>query len=116
MNLETYIKNMYLYFTEINKDISLFQWNCMDHLAYSLNYRENRVFTIEELKLYDGTKGKPAYIAVDGVVYDVSYEATWGGGTHYGVMAGNDVSEEYKNCHKENPVINKLNKVGVLQK
>jgi len=31
-------------------------------------------------------------------------------------MAGNDVSQEYKNCHKENPVIEKLNKVGVLQK
>ena len=53
---------------------------------------------------------------MDGIVYDVSYEASWGGGTHFGVMAGNDVSDAYKNCHGNNSVIGRLNKVGVLQK
>ncbi|MBD8048727.1 MAG: hypothetical protein KID00_01205 [Clostridium argentinense] len=116
MKLEAYIKNMYLYFTEINRNVYLFQWDYMDSLQCFLNFRESTVFTVEELKLYDGTKGKPAYIAVDGIVYDVSYEASWGGGTHFGVMAGNDVSDAYKNCHGNNSVIGRLNKVGVLQK
>lgn len=59
-----------------------------------------REFTLEELKGYDGKEGRPAYVAVDGVVYDLSESGYWLGGKH-GVcpldsMAGNDLSEEIK--------------------
>jgi Predicted heme/steroid binding protein len=29
-------------------------------------------FTLEELKQYNGENGQPAYVAIDGIVYDVS--------------------------------------------
>ncbi|NMM63839.1 cytochrome B5 [Clostridium sp. P21] len=58
-----------------------------------------RKFTIEELSKYDGSMGKPAYVAVNGVVYDVSRSSVWGGGTHFGLYAGKDLSEEFKGCH-----------------
>ena len=31
-----------------------------------------KIFTLDELKNYDGKEGRKAYIAVDGVVYDVT--------------------------------------------
>jgi predicted heme/steroid binding protein len=55
------------------------------------------VFTLNELARFDGSDGRAAYVAVDGVVYDVSASARWSGGTHnacgLGAMAGQDLSE-----------------------
>src|SRR3972149_1688391 len=36
-----------------------------------------RRFTIQELKEYDGKEGKPAYMAFNGRVYDVSNSPIW---------------------------------------
>ena len=38
---------------------------------------ENTEFTIKELAEYNGKDGKPAYMAVDGVVYDVTNASPW---------------------------------------
>lgn len=57
-----------------------------------------KTFTLEELAAYDGQDGNPAYIAVDGVVYDVSNVPEWANGEHWGqYFAGNDLTEEIKN-------------------
>lgn len=82
------------------------------HNSRQVNTRE---FTLEELANYDGSGGKSACVAVNGVVYDVSNEAAWGGGTHFGIVAGKDVSDRFKNCHGENEVLSKLPKVGILK-
>ena len=37
-------------------------------------------FTLEELAAYDGQNGSPAYIAIDGVVYDVTDVPQWTNG------------------------------------
>mgnify|MGYP000884858763 FL=1 len=77
---------------------------------------EERVFTLEELSQYDGSNGKLAYVAVNGIVYDVSLEATWGGGTHFRLYAGQDLSEQFNGCHGGNlEVLRNLPRVGVLQ-
>ncbi len=52
--------------------------------------------TLEELKTYDGTNGNPAYIAIDGKIYDVSVIPNWDGGSHHGFKAGNDLTKEMK--------------------
>ncbi len=55
---------------------------------------ELRKFTLEQLKQNDGKKGRPAYIAYKGKVYDVSDNYTWGDGEHYGEHhAGQDVTD-----------------------
>ncbi len=55
---------------------------------------ELRKFTIDELKQYDGRKGRPAYIAFRGKVYDVTDNYTWGDGNHYGEhQAGGDTTD-----------------------
>lgn len=53
--------------------------------------------TLEELKQYNGQDGQPAYVAVDGVIYDFSDVTAWTGGKHHGNMAGNDLTDIIKN-------------------
>lgn len=50
-------------------------------------------FTMEEIAQYDGKDGRPAYIVVDGVVYDVSNVRQWSSGAHFGFGPGADVTE-----------------------
>ncbi|NLY09274.1 MAG: hypothetical protein GXZ11_05175 [Tissierellia bacterium] len=51
-------------------------------------------FTKEQLKEFNGKEGKAAYIAVDGVVYDVTGVPQWKDGGHNGFEAGNDLTKE----------------------
>lgn len=76
-------------------------------------YRQKQ-FTIDELAQYDGSAGKPAYVAVGGTVYDVSVQGTWGGGTHFGLYAGKDLTAHFLACHDNDTILNMLPKVGVL--
>lgn len=57
-------------------------------------FAAEEAFTLEELATYNGQNGQPAYIAVEGVVYDVSNSSRWKGGRHNGFEAGNDLTEE----------------------
>ncbi|MGB8452135.1 MAG: cytochrome b5 domain-containing protein [Anaerocolumna sp.] len=74
-----------------------------------------RVFTLEELKSYNGEEGQAAFVAVNGVVYDVSQHIGWAGGTHFGLYAGNDLTGEFTACHGGlTAIIEQLPVVGVL--
>lgn len=73
-----------------------------------------RILTEEELQAFDGRNGKPAYVAVKGIVYDVSDNATWAAATHFGLSAGKDLTEAFASCHPGQPVLEKLNVVGKL--
>jgi predicted heme/steroid binding protein len=77
--------------------------------------REQRVFTIEELERFNGRNKNPAYVAVNGIVYDVSRERTWGGASHFGLKAGKDLSEQFKSCHGMTAILQGLPKVGILK-
>ena len=74
---------------------------------------EDKVFTTEELAMYNGQNGNPAYVAVDGVVYDVTDVPEWRGGDHWGrFTAGKDLTEEIK---KQSPHgVGKLEGVPVV--
>ena len=54
-------------------------------------------YTLAELAEFDGMDGRPAYVAVDGVVYDITDSALWPEGDHspcgLDAMAGRDLSE-----------------------
>lgn len=73
-------------------------------------------FTLLELAQYDGAMGKAAYIAVEGIVYDVSWDPCFGGGSHFGIMAGKDLTAEFKKGHVNDvEVLKDLPIVGVLK-
>ncbi|WP_318765330.1 cytochrome b5 domain-containing protein [Lactiplantibacillus carotarum] len=50
--------------------------------------------TFDQAKLakYNGQAGQPAYVAVDGVVYDVTGVAAWAEGKHHGNLAGQELT------------------------
>ncbi len=68
--------------------------------------------TLEQLAAYDGTNGKPAYIAVDGVIYDVTNNTYWKNGKHNGYTAGKDLTTEIK--EKSPHGVKNLEKVPVV--
>ncbi len=77
--------------------------------------RQTKEFTLSELAQYNGTMGKPAYVAVNGIVYDVSDISKWSGGTHFGLTAGKDLSPQFEGCHGVSSKLTKLPKVGILK-
>lgn len=103
-----YVRN---YYARLIKDET-------DAFGKLLNERMDiqKQFTIEELSKYDGTGNNPAYAAVNGIVYDLSLSKAWGGGTHFGLYAGKDLTGEFNRCHKNSESILKdLPKVGILK-
>ncbi len=73
-----------------------------------------RLFTESELSMYNGRNGNPAYVAVNGIVYDVTNIAAWGGATHFGLVAGTDVTSQFASCHAGQQILSKLKVVGKM--
>ena len=76
------------------------------------------VFTAKTLKTYNGKNKQPAYVALNGLVYDVSKVPQWQGGRHYaGMVAGTDLSGHIQDSpHGPNIVKQlKLKPIGTYQ-
>ncbi len=81
---------------------------------------EEKTFTVAELAEFDGQDGRAAYVAVDGVVYDVSDSARWPEGRHFscnlGAMARNDLSAEIEQAPANmRALLEKMPIVGKLE-
>lgn len=71
--------------------------------------------TLSELKNFDGQNGTAAYVAVSGVIYDVSSSKHWQQGNHEGAhQAGQDLTEELKTAPHVRSVIERFPVVGQL--
>ena len=71
------------------------------------------VVTPEQLTENNGKNGTPAYVAVNGVVYNMTDVPAWAAATHFGMMAGQDLTEEFLACHANQAIIlSKLQEVG----
>ncbi|MCK4502837.1 MAG: hypothetical protein KAU22_07355 [Desulfuromonadales bacterium] len=72
--------------------------------------------TIEELAKFDGREGRPAYVAVNQTIYDLSGSKYWQGGNHDGAhKAGCDLTEELKSAPHVRTVVEKFPIVGKIQ-
>ncbi len=74
-----------------------------------------RRFTPAQLAAFDGRNGSPAYVAVNGVVYDVTNNATWAAATHFGLRAGADLTDSFTSCHSGQDILKGLDAVGRLE-
>ena len=95
----------------------------IEMLVEGLNMKQNsdeaesiKMFTPEELSIFNGKNGNPAYVAVNGIVYDVTDIASWAAATHFGLTAGKDVTSEFTKCHAGQPVLSKLKVVGKMSR
>jgi predicted heme/steroid binding protein/uncharacterized membrane protein len=73
-------------------------------------------FTEQQLSFYDGRNGRPAYVAVDGIVYDVSNSKYWKNGIHENMHhAGEDLSSDINEAPHGRDVLKNLPRVGTLK-
>lgn len=73
------------------------------------------ILTEEELTNFDGKNGKPAYVAINNTVYDVSNIGVWAAASHFGLHAGKNLTKDYMTCHAGTNAISKLPIVGKLK-
>jgi len=79
-------------------------YNQVTQVAGNINTNSNSVagqlqktFNAQELSRYNGLNGQPAYVAVNGVVYDVS--KVFRNGQHGGYSAGQDLTNAFYSKH-----------------
>lgn len=77
-------------------------------------YRQQKEFNLDELAQYDGKNGKAAYVAIEGIVYDVSNEPVWSQENHMGITAGEDLTEQFNSCYGMDQILKNAPKIGVL--
>lgn len=73
--------------------------------------------TLEQLAKFNGQDGQPAYVAVDGILYDVTALGEWTSGKHFrGIEAGKDLSEAIKSSPHGKSILSRAVIVGTLKK
>ena len=71
--------------------------------------------TRQELEQNNGKNGKPAYIAYQGKVYDVTESSFWSDGEHLGMhQAGKDLTEELEMAPHREEAFQKVKLIGEL--
>ena len=72
--------------------------------------------TKTELAKFDGRDGRPAYVAVNGTIYDISASPLWKDGDHQGAhQAGADLSEALKGAPHVRAVVERFPVVGHVE-
>ncbi len=71
--------------------------------------------TVEELAAFNGKNGNPAYMAVNGVIYDVTNAKGWKDGEHEGYSAGQDLTEPLAQSPHGDSVLKDLTIVGSIK-
>jgi predicted heme/steroid binding protein len=75
----------------------------------------NQKFTLDELSKFDGKEGRPAYVAYNGKVYDVTEANLWMEGNHLGEHeAGKDLTQALDTSPHGNRVIETMKLIGEI--
>ncbi|MBN1288994.1 MAG: cytochrome B5 [Actinobacteria bacterium] len=72
--------------------------------------------TYEQLRENDGSGGKPAWVAVDGIVYDVTESKRWVVGGHMGLHdAGKDLTRMLSFAPHGKEMLDRFSAIGELE-
>jgi predicted heme/steroid binding protein len=73
-------------------------------------------FSGKELSKYNGKDGKPAYIAYQGFVYDVTNSFLWRNGKHQVLhQVGRDLTAELDDAPHGPDLLDRVQRIGVLK-
>ena len=81
--------------------------------ANSNSSTQIKTFTLSELAKYDGQNGNPAYLAVDGNVYDLT--SVFKNGSHFSHYAGKELTNAFYSYHAKSALA-KYSIIGTLVK
>jgi predicted heme/steroid binding protein len=70
--------------------------------------------SLDELAAFNGENGQPAYVAVDGVIYNLTNSKLWKEGQHNGFQAGADLTSAIK--EKSPHGVGKLDGIPIVGK
>jgi Predicted heme/steroid binding protein len=73
-----------------------------------------QTWTLETLSKYNGMNGNPAYIAVNGTIYNVTSIGSWSGGVHHGIRAGQDVTTFFASSPHSASLLNQVPVIGKI--
>ena len=88
------------------------QTNTTNNLNQNNALQPQKTFTLSQLAKYNGLNGSPAYVAVDGTVYDLS--SVFINGNHFGYSAGQDLTNAFYSHHYSS-ILARFPIVGVLK-
>ncbi len=72
--------------------------------------------TLAELRKCDGREGRPAYVAVNNVIYDVTSSSYWAEGNHLDAhRAGADLTNELAKAPHVRSIVERFPVVGTLE-
>ena len=77
--------------------------------------KELPTFTLEELAKFNGEDGNKAYVAYEGLVYDVTDVPQWKNGKHNGQVAGTDITGIMENAPHGTSKLEGLTVVGKME-
>lgn len=89
----------------------------VQRIQYAIARRlgEERRFSVQQLKGFDGKGARRAYIAHKGKIYDVSSSPLWSEGTHFGQhFSGNDLSDYLASAPHGEEIFSTFHIVGEL--
>lgn len=80
-----------------------------------LNSEGEIELTIEDLAYFNGRDGKKAYVAVEGVIYDMTDSVRWTNGQHNGFSAGQDLTNAINEISPHGPsFLSRVPQVGII--
>ena len=91
-----------------------FDFKTINELTGDNYSRKPKEFTLEELSQYNGSNGNAAYVAIEGIVYDISNSTVWERGTDFGLIAGQDLTNQINSCNGVMDILTNASKVGTL--
>ncbi len=69
----------------------------------------------EELRKYTGDNGTSKYVAVDGIIYDLTNAPQLEYAPHCQIVGGTDATKMFNECHGyDYDILDKLPKIGIL--
>lgn len=86
-------------------------------IELGLDGKKMKQFDLEELAIYNGKNGSPAYVSYEGKVYDVSNSSLWENGEHLGLHeAGEDLNQAMDEAPHAADLLENFPIVGLLNK